>query len=427
MFSKKEFLVRLRVVEMAGLLAMGVWQMEGDAAWTQITVPGTTSITYVAVADSVLFASASQDSMVFRSTDHGVTWQKVTGIRWFSQVKGNNSKLFAIESFFGSGGTLFSSTDHGNSWNKVAIFDSIFNPNPLDLSVQNNTILFHDGSRPYLSLNNGQSWAILNSAGSYSSYGLGPIYVTGSKLFVTERDGLFSSNDFGHNWQAANYGIRNFSNISRIGSIDKSLYLCSKPYSQFDKIYCSIDSGYSWNSMRFTGNLENINNISFSKTTVFIGGDSGVFAAPLDSSRWADISMMPRTQIASLAIDTVYIYAAGWANYSGYLFRRPISEVNALLKQQVPGLQPIISNSFVIDHFISQHAVGITFNPGRAEKASLKVYSAAGKAVATLFDGSAQSGDNKLIWDYGNVPSGIYCVSLQSENGKAVKKVQVMR
>jgi hypothetical protein len=38
-----------------------------------------------------------------------------------------------------------------------------------------------------------------------------------------------------------------------------------------------------------------------------------------------------------------------------------------------------------------------------------------------------QSGGNDFFWDYRNVPSGIYCIGLNSESGKAVKKVQVMR
>jgi photosystem II stability/assembly factor-like uncharacterized protein len=433
MFSKKDFWVHLRVIAVAVFLLMGAWQSTSFAAWTQINIPGTTGINYVAVADSVLFAAANLDSMVFRSTDHGATWQKVTGIRWFSQVKGNNSKLFAIESFLGSYGPLFSSTDHGNSWNKVTIFDSIFNPGSMDLSVQDNKILFQDTRRPFLSMDNGQSWAILNSFGSYASFGLGPVYIQGNKLFASARDGLFSSNDLGHNWQAANYGIYSHSNISRIGSVDKYLYIYARTIlsSIFDEVYCSVDSGYSWKSMKFTGYALGNISISLSKTTVFIGADNSVYAAPLDSTHWTDISMSPKVQISSLATDAGYIYATKQlypdTSAINYFFRRPLSEVNAQLKKQVTGPQPHISNNFSVDNFTSQHALGITFSPGRAEKASLRVYSATGKAVATLFDGLTQYGTNKFIWDYKTMPSGIYCISLQSENGKAVKKVQVMR
>jgi hypothetical protein len=79
MFLRGDVLVRLRVVIVAEFLVMGVWQAEGNAVWTQIAIPGTTGIYYVAAADSILFASA--DSGVFRSTNNGTTWQKVTGDR----------------------------------------------------------------------------------------------------------------------------------------------------------------------------------------------------------------------------------------------------------------------------------------------------------------------------------------------------------
>jgi photosystem II stability/assembly factor-like uncharacterized protein len=426
MFLKNDLLVRLRVMVVAGFLVMGVWQSTSFAGWMQITVPGTTSIAYVAVADSVLFASANQDSMVFRSTDHGATWQKVTGLRSCDNLKGNNTKLYAIESYFGNGGILFSSSDKGISWSRVNTIDSVINFGVLDLSVQGNKILFIITSsnamyrRPVFSEDNGQSWSILNSNTSAASM---CCYSMGKNLFLGGSGGVFMSSNSGHTWYESNYGILGMNLITKLSGTGTYLYI---GYSAPDKqtgIYCSIDSGYTWRSMGFKPyNFCRISDISFSKTTTFVGTDSGVYAAPLDSAHWTDISTPPKSYVESLAIDSAFLYAS-----NGSLFRRPLSEVNALLKKQVAGSHPLISNNFIIDHFTSQHALGITFNLGRAEKASLRVYSATGKAIATLFDGTTQYGTNKFIWDYKTMPSGIYCISLQSENGKAVKKVQVMR
>jgi photosystem II stability/assembly factor-like uncharacterized protein len=428
MFSKKGFLVRLHIMAIASFLAMGVWQSTSYAAWTQITIPGTTGITYVAVADSILFASANEDSMVFRSTDNGTTWQKVTGIRGFTKIKGNNSKLFAIEAFY-SYGYLFSSSDRGISWSKVTTIDSAFNSGVCDLSVQDNKILTILNNRPLLSINNGQSWAILNSSGWYSQFQTS-CYIKGNILFLGGKGGVYSSSNLGHTWYESNYGIYGlFQNeIIKIVSTGNFLYAIGNDVKTC--VYCSKDSGSTWKSMDFK---RGVYDISFSKTTAFIGTNVGVYAAPLDSAKWTDISMLPNSYVFSLATDTGYLYAATryddtiLKNSTYSLYRRPLSEVNALLKQQVSVPQPIVSNNFVIDHFASQHALGITFNPGRTEKASLKVYSATGKAVTTLFDGTTQYGINKFIWDYKTIPSGIYCISLQSENGKAVKKVQVTR
>jgi Secretion system C-terminal sorting domain len=437
MFSKKEFLARLCVIVVAGFLAMGVWQSEGFAAWTEITIPGTTEIDQVAVADSILFASA--DSGVFRSTNSGTTWQKVTGLRTFNKIEGNNTSIFAGQ----RNDSLFFSSDKGISWNADKTIDSAITLGGIaDFSVQNNEILFIQNDRSYLSESIGQTPMILNTTtGSVSAC----CHIMGNSLFLGGIEGVYSSADLGHSWHESNYGIYELrtNSVSEIASTTRILYAGLLSVQDLQtSLYCSVDSGYSWKSMRFN---HSVNAISFSKTSAFIGAggygvndSGGVFAAPLDSSDWTDISITQKTPAYSLATDTGYLYAiqddsTGFNStyqstiYTSFLYRRPLSEVNALLKQQVPGPQQSISTNFVIDHFASQQALGISFSPGRTERVSLKVYSATGKTIATLFDGSAQSGDNKFIWDYKNVPSGIYCISLQSDNGRAVKKVQVMR
>jgi photosystem II stability/assembly factor-like uncharacterized protein len=431
MFSRKEFLVSLRVVSVAGFLLMGVWQSASYAGWTQITIPGTSSqYNNVGVAASILFFSAQEDSLVFRSTDNGVTWQRVTGMKWFTKIKGNSSKLFAIAASYYSG-TLFSSSDKGISWAKVNSIDSTFNSGIYDLSVQDNKILTVVNSRLLLSVNNGQSWEILNSSANNLTQGIYSICIMGNNLYQVGFGGITASTNLGHSWFEANYGLFYQKYINRISSTGNYLYANLTSQMEIPALYCSTDSGYTWNSMGLTG--FSTTEINFSKTTAFVGKDGGIYAAPLDSANWTNIGLPPKQSLVSLATDTGFLYA-----YTGYmdtisqstirsLYRRPLSEVNSLLKMAVTGPQASSSDNFVINHFSSQHAIGITFSPGRTEKASLRVYAATGKTITTLFDGTIQGRDNKFIWDYKNIPSGIYCISLQSENGKAVKKVQVMR
>jgi hypothetical protein len=439
--AKKDGLSCFRVIFVAVFLVMGVWQSESYAAWSKITIPGTSGINYVAVADSVLFAST--DTGVFRSTTNGATWQKVAGLKRCNKLKGNATKLFATSGYdFGGISSLFSSSDKGVSWSKVNTFDSVFNMWIIDLSVQNNNILFIQGqstvsARPFLSENNGQSWAIVNSSGGNNNVRC--CYIMGNNLFLGGNGGVYISSNLGHAWFEANFGLYGiYQGPTKITSSSIFLYVGLQEADIQTGVYCSIDSGATWASMKIN---HNVTDISFSKTTAFVGiGESsdgtdsgGVRAALLDSSNWTDISMLPKAPVISLATDTGYLYAiAQYYNSVSYniadtLYRRPLSEVNALLKRPVPGQQQLISNNFAIDHFASRHALGISFNPGRVEKAKLRVYSATGKAIATIFDGTAQNEANKYIWDYKTMPSGIYCISLQSENGKAVKMVQVMK
>jgi hypothetical protein len=422
MFSKKASLARLHVMAVTGFLMIGAWQMEGDAGWTKITIPGTTQIQCVAVADSILFVST--DSGVFRSSDNGLTCQKVIGLKSFNRIEGNSTTLFTTW-----WDTLLSSSDDGASWTKVNSFDPKFAlGQSIDLSVQANKIFICEET-PFLSENNGQSWAILNSI-PVTAYRFYHCCLLGNILFMLGYPGgVYSSKDLGHTWNESNYGICGVDDYVFSGLKTTRSYLYLFGYNPQTCVFCSTDSGYTWKSMGLKNDYE-ARDISFSKTSVFVGADSGIYAAQLDSSNWTDVSVPANRAARWIATDTGYLYAIAGQDYStpfDSLYRRPISEVNALLKQEVPGPQQSISTNFVVDHFASQLALGITFNTGRTEKASLKVYSAAGKAVATLFDGSTHGGDNKFVWDCRNVPSGIYCVSLESGNGRAVKKVQVMR
>jgi hypothetical protein len=417
------------MIALAGFLVMGVWQSTSFAAWTQINIPGTPQIASVAVADSFLFAST--DSGIFRSSNNGTTWQKATGIQKFDKLRGNSTTLYAGSNYNG----LYESADHGISWTRARSVDSIAEI-VQDWDVHGTKIMINNLSRIYLSENSCQSWIVLNT---FNSQPRG-CSIVGKFLFSTGGYGLFRSENSGLTWQEVSYGLSTTIdplNIKEHTESNRSTFFASSSSPVYPGnsshrnigFYSSKDSGTTWRSM----GLKRMGfDFVLSKTTAFVGTDSGVYAAPIDSTTWTNISMSSFPRIFSLAIDTGFLYATiGDIFFSNpdatVMFRRPLSEVNALLKRKVSGLQPLASNNFFIDHFASQQALGITFNPGRAEKASLRVYSATGKAVATLFDGITQYGTNKFIWDYKTMPSGIYCISLQSENGKAVKKVQVMR
>jgi Secretion system C-terminal sorting domain/BNR/Asp-box repeat len=434
MFSVKDVPVSIRVISLAIFFTIGFLQSKANAGWSEIL-----SSSNVAVANSVLYANGSGG--VYRSQDNGATWQLSTRLGSFVYVGGNSTKLFALCTFNGDD-TLFSSTDNGITWSLDSSVPSMNNYN--SLSIVGNKMMFIDKcSRAFYS-EDGQSFNLLNmgyNAYAYSCYLAVNTTTQQPYLFTYGAGGIYCSRDKGMTWNVSNYGlyISGVFLISRVivtmasngPEIFAGLNTISTNQGNIkDGLYTSKDYGMTWRSL---GLKRIVAGIAFSKTTTFAGTDSGVYAAPSDSSNWTDISMQSRPSITFLAADTGFLYAIGEISdssgilISSYLYRRPLSEVNALLKQQVSGPQALASNNLIIDHFTSQRTLGITFNTGRVGKASLKVYSATGKTIATLFDGSTQSGDDKFIWDCRNVPSGIYCISLQSENGKAVKKVQVMR
>ncbi len=188
----------------------------------------------------------------------------------------------------------------------------------------------------------------------------------------------------------------------------------------------SKDSGLTWNS--FTIN-RNVQDMCLSKTTLFTATDSGVYASPKDSASWTDISMSPETSTVSIAVDTAYLYATVWSGTlsSGTLYRRPLAEVNAALKKNREQFQSQAAKKLVIEKDGASRVTTVLFNAGVSQKASIKVFTADGRNVATLFEGATGSGLRKCVWNHGTTASGLYWVSLRSETASEVRRVDIVR
>ncbi len=152
-----------------------------------------TGVTRVAVAGSFVFASTTNG--VLRSGDNGNTWQNVVGMKTFSNLAGNGTTIYAT----GDSG-LVASTDHGTSWNVVGTPSREYNVYfglYFALSVQDNRILLVS-SRYFLSVDNGQTWKILNTnydlfSGSGSIYGPWSACIVGNILLLGGSAGISRS------------------------------------------------------------------------------------------------------------------------------------------------------------------------------------------------------------------------------------------
>ncbi|MBM3329090.1 MAG: T9SS type A sorting domain-containing protein [Calditrichaeota bacterium] len=72
-------------------------------------------------------------------------------------------------------------------------------------------------------------------------------------------------------------------------------------------------------------------------------------------------------------------------------------------------------------------SVRISFGLDQAGQVELTAYDLTGRRMASIFAGNSPAGSRSLVWEAGNLPSGIYLISLTSGNRRVAAKVVLAR
>jgi hypothetical protein len=376
------------------------------------------------------------------------------------QTSGTNSDTVECIAVSGSnlyagtydGGSLLLSTNNGASCTTTNI--GLTN-DPIGAVFVLSTNLFaaaHDGV--YVSTNKGTSWKYMGLAYDDAV----AFAVCGTNLFAgTISAGVFLSTDVGASWTSVNNGLTNTA-VRALAVIDTSLFAGT-----WGGVFVSTNSGTSWidgstilsihvlslavcGGNLFAGTdggifLSTNNGASWTKvntgltnnyvkalavfgTNLFAGTNGGVFLSTNSGTTWTAVNTgLTNTVIMCLAISDTTLFAG---TYGGGICRRPLSEMVTAVKENdgsVPksfGLEQNYPNPF-------NPSTKISYQLPVNCRATLKIYDALGRELATLVNDNESAGYKSVVFDASNLSSGVYFYRLQAGTYSQTKKLLLLK
>jgi len=353
---------------------------------------------------------------VFHSTNDGTSWTDAS-----SGLTNTDVRAFVVSGtnlFAGTyGGGVFRSTDNGTSWSMVD--SGLTKPYVFALAVSPDTLetLFAGTyGGVFRSSNNGTSWTKVNT-GLTDTIVLS-LVVSGTNLFAgTFRGGVFRSTDNGTSWSHVDSGMAN-TEVWCFAVSDTNLF--AGTYG--DGIFLSTNNGTSWSAVNsgLTLQAQDIRSFAVSGTNIFAGTDDGVYLSTNNGSSW---SQLTGTHVTSFAINgpNLFVGTIGFG-----VWRRPLSEMITTVKTY--------DNDLPMHFSLSQNYPN-PFNPNTTIEFSLpttgyitlKVIDLLGNEIRILSEGRREAGEYTLMWNAGDLPSGVYFYRMQVGTFSETKKLIVLR
>jgi photosystem II stability/assembly factor-like uncharacterized protein len=203
----------------------------------------------VAIGTNIIaLPSSGSGGGIYRSTDNGLYWAKVTvGFgEEVSSIALSGSKLFAASNT----GLIYQSADSGKSWKATNPGVSYFNSSVTDLAISTNGTgginLFAstDGDGILISTDEGITWTSAQT-GITDPY-VRTIAVDETDIYVgTDTAGVFRSTDNGAHWTSMSNGLPRVQGLESVFMIKPhGGYLFASTY---QGLFRSADKGLNWN------------------------------------------------------------------------------------------------------------------------------------------------------------------------------------
>lgn len=370
------------------------------------------------LADGMALFAGTENGGLFRSTDGGTSWSKLTlQDRIVSALMRCGPDLYA-----GTGGGVYRSTDQGIHWsarNTGMAPGRIVGLSQFPDGTGGGYIFAgNEKSGVFLTTNRGASWNRVNSG--LADTALRCLADDGKMLFAGTGSGVYASRDSGRSWSHGTVGLSD-SAVTCLGAADGYLFAGTENQGVFG----SSDGGSSWTPIRDGLNDLNIRCLAVHGPMVFAGSRSGSVSLSENSGlTWRDVDTgLVRLSVVSLHLTGTDLLAGMQA---AGVWRRPLSEM--ITPVSVPSVDVPLTCRLAQNY-------PNPFNPGTAIRFSLAhsshvnltVYDVLGREVMVLLNAAMAPGDHEVPFRATGFASGVYVCRLTAGRSVQVNKMLLLR
>jgi photosystem II stability/assembly factor-like uncharacterized protein len=395
----------------------------GGAVWTSLVSSITDSFFRdISFADRRTGVVVGSRGAVFRTSDGGKTWSSrlSPSMTFFYGVELKDSIGFIV----GAGGEILRSTDDGVTWHN----QNSGTANPLNHVNFKDSIVIAVGDTGIIlrSTNLGESWSVIPSGTDWGLLAVqffdqDTIIIAGGEPYVGYGGLILRSTDKGVSWTQV-LGVTPY--ILENVAIRDSIAIAT---SLRGEVFVSKNFGRTW-VMHELGVMDDLYGVALDSQHhgIVVTGSGGVFTTSNLGTSWKNENsatanwlydvcyVNPDTAImVGVASTILQLNSPGPTNV----------EIDPLSQSAIPGdfvLHQNFPNPFNPTTVISYRLPANTFM-------TLKVYDLLGREVGTLISKHEIAGFHKVIFNAGNLPSGVYFYRIEAGNYVDTKKFILLK
>jgi photosystem II stability/assembly factor-like uncharacterized protein len=391
--------------------------------------------------------------LLMKSTNKGASWARLIPTSGYptanySATAAYQNNLYLVNynlnpypPLLYQGKGFFLSTDQGANW--VQKNNGLGNDTVVgDINVTKNGTIFitavvkqgsSDRYKIYRSTDNGSNWAfVLQLSNGYNSFLENS---AGTYFLPSGTDNMYQSTDGGVTWTLLTQTVPNAFGPAVIASND-SIYMISGVGMQRSK------DGKNWTAVNRTGwpsatrlagaFLTTPRDTLYATIDTSPATDFAVYMSPDLGKTWSKVITGLSSQ-PQIPINQIWL-----SKNTGYLFATPYGSGTYRTTKPVYTYVPEIPTSVFAPADYSDK-LGLTISPnpateittieytlGSSDFVSIEITDQSGNVVKTVLNQSAQSaGTHKQTLELNGIKAGLYFVSVNSSNGRSVKKIIV--
>lgn len=209
-------------------------------AWVQTNGPYGGSIFGLGINSSGDIFARTEIDGVFRSTNNGATWTKVTTMEIDPLAFNSADHIFVGTNSDG----VFRSTDNGDTWTQTG--HPAYGLISMAINASNHIFVGNYYGGVYRSTDDGSTWTQINNGLTATEVNALAVNLTSGVIFAgTSDNGIFRSSNNGDNWTQVNNGLTD--NFAEALAINSSGHIFAG--TRNGGVYRSTNNGDTWSSL----------------------------------------------------------------------------------------------------------------------------------------------------------------------------------